>query len=71
MKTAILTLAASMLLSAPHHPDRETRSERCEQAKQKIRKIQSKMRQGYTAKQGIRMESELRRLREKRAKNCG
>jgi hypothetical protein len=70
MKTSLLALAVTLLLSAAHHPQQDVRLQRCEQAKQKIRKIHSKMRQGYTAKQGVRLEEELRRQREKRSKNC-
>jgi hypothetical protein len=42
----------------------------CEETKQRIRKIQSKMRLGYTRKQGERLEAELRRLRAIRSKRC-
>jgi hypothetical protein len=42
----------------------------CEEVKQKIRLIQSKMRQGYTLKQGEKMKDELRRLRAMRSKKC-
>jgi hypothetical protein len=48
----------------------EERRQECAETKAKIRKIESKMRQGYTAKQGVRMEDELRRLREKRSRVC-
>ena len=42
----------------------------CEQVKQKIRRIQSKMRAGYTRAQGEKMEEKLRRLRALRSKAC-
>ena len=42
----------------------------CEETKQKIRNIQSKMRQGYTRKQGEKMEDDLRKLRAIRSKEC-
>lgn len=42
----------------------------CERTKQKISRIQSKMRQGYTRRQGERLEAELRRLRAIRSKKC-
>lgn len=42
----------------------------CERIKQKIAKIQSKMRQGYRASAGEKMEDELRRLRKLRSKTC-
>ena len=43
----------------------------CEETKQKIRKIQATMRQGYTRKQGEKLETELRSLRAIRFKQCG
>ena len=42
----------------------------CDKTKQKIRQIQSKMRQGYTRKQGEKMEEGLRKLRAIRSKQC-
>lgn len=43
---------------------------KCEQTKQKIRKIEAKMRQGYTRAQGEKMEAQLRSLRAVRSKRC-
>jgi len=43
---------------------------KCKLTKQKIAKIHSKMRQGYSASQGVRMDDELRRLRKLRSKYC-
>jgi hypothetical protein len=43
---------------------------KCEEIKQKIRYIQSKMRSGYTRSQGEKMESDLRKLRALRKKAC-
>ena len=42
----------------------------CEQIKQKIRYIQSKMRSGYTRAQGEKMQADLRKLRALRQKAC-
>ena len=42
----------------------------CEKTRQKIRQIQSKMRQGYTARQGEKMEADLRKYRALRSKQC-
>ncbi len=42
----------------------------CEKTKQKIERIHSKMRQGYTRKQGEKMEANLRRLTAIRSKQC-
>jgi len=44
--------------------------DKCERTKQKIAKIHSKMRQGYTASQGVRMDEALRRLKKLRSKYC-
>ena len=67
----ILTVTFLCLLFLPdvsaheHCPKAE-----CEATKQKIRKIQSTMRQGYTRKQGEKMEAKLRMLRAIRSKKC-
>ena len=42
----------------------------CEKTRQKIRQIQAKMRQGYTARQGAKLEADLRKYRAMRAKQC-
>jgi len=42
----------------------------CEKTKEKIRSIQARMRQGYSASQGARMEADLRNLRKRRSKVC-
>jgi hypothetical protein len=46
-------------------------SQKCKTTKEKIRKIQSKMRSGYTRAQGEKMEEQLRKLRKQRRKFCG
>jgi len=56
--------------AARMHGEHDTRTQ-CEQTKQKIRRIQAKMRQGYSAKQGEKMQQQLRELRARRAKICG
>jgi hypothetical protein len=42
----------------------------CEKVKQQIRSIQAKMRNGYSAAQGIRFDERLRELKEKRYRLC-
>lgn len=44
--------------------------QKCKATKEKIRKVQSKMRSGYTRAQGEKMEEQLRELRKKRKKFC-
>lgn len=48
----------------------DEREVKCAETREKIRRIESKMRQGYTAKQGIKMQEELRSLRELRKRIC-
>jgi polyferredoxin len=72
---AIALLLVALSLPAPAATDEECHSraeckKACAEAKQKIRTIQSRMRSGYNAVQGERMQAELRRLRAIRAKVC-
>jgi hypothetical protein len=48
----------------------DEREIKCAETRDKIRRIESKMRQGYTAKQGVKMQDELRSLRELRRRLC-
>ena len=69
MRNAIIFIA--FILLAPDVPAHESCAKaECEETKQKIRQIQSKMRSGYTRKQGEKMESDLRKLRAIRVKKC-
>ena len=42
----------------------------CDEVKQQIREIESRMRAGYSRAQGERYEARLRKLRRKRSKLC-
>ena len=42
----------------------------CEAVKEQIRKVQAKMRRGYGAEQGVKLNAKLLELREKRLKVC-
>jgi len=42
----------------------------CDKTKHEIRKIQARMRQGYSASQGEKMEAKLRDLRKLRSRVC-
>ncbi len=72
----LIVLISLALLSAPASPAHKTQDQRqndrmkCERTKQKIRRVQSRMRQGYNARQGEKMQQQLRELREQRAKVC-
>ena len=42
----------------------------CEEVKQKIKHIESKLRHGYTRSQGEKLQAQLRKLRAIRSKKC-
>jgi hypothetical protein len=42
----------------------------CEKVKQQIRSIQARMRNGYSAAEGIRLDERMRELKKKRYKLC-
>lgn len=50
--------------------DRKAAKKACDDVKQKIRKIESRMRAGYSASQGIRLEEKLRKLKGERYRVC-
>ena len=67
----LLLIISVLIISSlvPAHAGNKDRVA-CEQVKKKIRVIESKMRGGYSASQGIRYEARLRELKEKRYKLC-
>ncbi len=70
MKPAAWMLMLIVLVLVPVHAGSISDKDACEQVKKKIRVIESKMRGGYSASQGIRYEAQLRELKEKRYKLC-
>ena len=68
MRLSILLLLT--LLALPGQAHDYCSKAKCEETKQKIKKIESKMRQGYSASQGQKMQDDLRRLRKIRSKRC-
>jgi len=54
----------------PVHAGDKADKARCEQVKKKIRVIEARMRDGYSASQGIRYEARLRELKDARYKLC-
>ena len=63
----VLLLAA---LQAPAIADDTKDKAACEAVKKKIRVIEARMRDGYTAAQGIRYDARLRELKDKRYRLC-
>jgi hypothetical protein len=70
MKPAAWMLMLIVLVLVPVHAGDTRDKDACEQVKMKIRAIESKMRSGYSASQGIRYEAQLRELKEKRYRLC-
>jgi F0F1-type ATP synthase membrane subunit b/b' len=67
----LLAFLLCLLFAAKAVPSAmDEREIKCAETREKIRRIESKMRQGYTAKQGIKMQDELRSLRELRKRIC-
>jgi len=70
MKPAAWMLLLIISVLAPVHAGNGNDKAACEQVKKKIRAIEARMRDGYSASQGIRYEARLRALKEKRYKLC-
>lgn len=70
MKTVITAICVTALLATSATGYAADRRAECRKVKEKIRKIESRMRQGYTAKQGIRFDERLRELKKKRSELC-
>lgn len=66
----LMILTVSVTLVQTTMADQRDRELRCEEIKQEIREIHSKMRAGYTRAQGEKLEARLRKLRALRAKAC-
>ena len=62
----LLAMAISLLTANTWATDRDA----CEAVKKQIRQIEARMRNGYSAAQGIRYDERLRKLKEKRYKVC-
>ena len=67
MRILLVSIVLLLAGSASGGNDREAE---CKKIKQKISRIHSKMRSGYTRAEGEKLEAELRRLRALRRKAC-
>ncbi len=70
MQPAAWMLLLVTLIQLPAIAGSKVDKAACEKVKQQIRVIESRMRDGYSAAQGIRYEAQLRDLRNKRYKFC-
>ena len=69
MKTLVINMACMALLAMPAAAHDDLKVE-CEKTKQKIKKLESRMRQGYSRAQGEKWRDRLRELRAVRSKQC-
>lgn len=65
-----LILAVLLIASMEADAKRTCNKEECQKVKTAIRAIEARMRNGYTAAQGIRFDERLRKLKDKRYKVC-
>lgn len=70
MRLSLLVILIIVLSPSASHAHGSCPKAKCEETRQKIEKIQAKMRHGYTRAQGEKMEAELRSLRAIRSKQC-
>ncbi len=70
MRFILVVVSLCVLSSAASHAHDVCTKAKCEETRQKIQKIQAKMRQGYTRAQGEKMEAQLRSLRAIRSQRC-
>ncbi len=63
-------LVLGLLCLPPPLPAADRDQDECEAVKEKIRKVQARMRRGYNARQGVKLNARLLELRKKRAKVC-
>jgi len=70
MKATLWVLLLAALIQVPADAGSKQQKAACAMVKKKIRVIESRMRDGYTAAQGIRYEGRLRELRQQRYKLC-
>ncbi len=66
----LTVITICLLLIPPVSAHEHCSKAECEKTRQKIEQIHAKMRQGYTRKQGEKMEADLRKLSAIRSKQC-
>ncbi|MEM7504327.1 MAG: hypothetical protein AAF417_19970 [Pseudomonadota bacterium] len=69
MKPTLVALCALFYLPAASGHNACGKDD-CAKVKRQIRTLESKMRSGYSARQGERWAAKLRELKRKRAKSC-
>jgi hypothetical protein len=70
VRLASFMLVSFLLLQVDAEAHDRHRKEACAKVKARIRLVESRMRAGYSARQGYRLEDRLRELRKERARLC-
>jgi hypothetical protein len=70
MHTRRIATLALLLLAPPADARPDCDKLACDEVKQQIREIESRMRAGYSRAQGERFEARLRKLKRRRSKLC-
>lgn len=72
LKPTLPALLLALLAATAVAPaaDRAEEKAECERVKEQIRELQSRMRRGYRAAQGVKLNEKLLELRKRRAKVC-
>ena len=66
----ILLIGGLLTMPSDAAGNRKAKEKACTEIKQKIRKLESRMRAGYSASQGIRLDEKLRKLKDERHRVC-
>jgi hypothetical protein len=70
MTRALLLALLVAAVAAPAADRKRDREKECEAVKEEIRKVQARLRRGYRAAEGVRLNAKLLELRKQRAKLC-
>jgi hypothetical protein len=70
MQIRWMTVLALLSIALQAHAKRDCDKLACDEVKQEIREIESRMRAGYSRAQGERYEARLRKLKLRRSRLC-
>ena len=70
MQSAKAVMLLLLTVTLPAYADKASDRKACEKVKQQIRELEAKMRNGYSAAQGIRYDERMRELKDKRYRLC-
>lgn len=70
MRVVVVVVFALLSCSQPVPAADARDRDECDEVKAEIRKVQAKMRRGYSASEGVKLNAKLLELRERRLKVC-